>query len=218
MRRACTGRSDACAPGRHRCRTYPRVQHGVPPRRAASIGGFNPVFVRAGDDVDVCWRLARDCALASRLRRSSGITIGGRSKGFGASRPAMGKPRPTPCAPSGEVFSGRTMWRGRIYSPFPGDARRPWASRQHRCLGHGGISVGTGPHSPWQHLPHSVTWMVLSTILIVLGAFELAQPFEGEWLLGAVQPAGSRRLHGASRSHSVQISRGCRAFRDCRPR
>ena len=35
-----------------------------------AIGGFNPVFLRAGDDVDVCWRLqARGSALASRLRR-----------------------------------------------------------------------------------------------------------------------------------------------------
>ena len=41
-----------------------------------AIGGFNPVYLRAGDDVDVCWRLqAKGLRSASRRRRWSGITI-----------------------------------------------------------------------------------------------------------------------------------------------
>jgi GT2 family glycosyltransferase/DNA-binding beta-propeller fold protein YncE len=153
-----------------------------------SIGGFNPVFVRAGDDVDVCWRLqARGLRLgfapAALVWHHHRKTIEGfwrQQVGYGEAEAWLHVHHPEKCS------GGRTMWRGRIYSPFP------------ETLGVRGRRVNTGvwgtaafpsvywtTPSPWQHLPHSVTWMVLSTILIVLGAFELAQPFEGEWLLAA---------------------------------
>ena len=42
-----------------------------------AIGGFNPIYLRAGDDVDVCWRLqSRGWKIgSSRLRRSQGFRI-----------------------------------------------------------------------------------------------------------------------------------------------
>ena len=45
-----------------------------------AIGGFNPVYLRAGDDVDVCWRLQAK-GLPHRLRarrRWSGTTTAAR--------------------------------------------------------------------------------------------------------------------------------------------
>jgi GT2 family glycosyltransferase len=153
-----------------------------------SIGGFNPVFVRAGDDVDVCWRLqARGLRLgfapAALVWHHHRKTIEGfwrQQVGYGEAEAWLHVHHP-------EKFSGgRTMWRGRIYRPFP----ETLGVRERRVnTGVWGTaafpSVYWTTPSPWQHLPQSVTWMVLSTILIVLGAFELAQPFEGEWLLAA---------------------------------
>ena len=152
-----------------------------------SVGGFNPVFVRAGDDVDVCWRLqARGLRLgfapAALVWHHHRTTMEGfwrQQVGYGEAEAWLHVHHPEKCS------GGRTLWRGRIYSPLP------------ETLGVRGRRVNTGvwgtaafpsvywtAPSPWQHLPHSITWMVLSTILIVLGAFELAQPVEGEWLLG----------------------------------
>ena len=42
---------------RHRGRAHPGLQHGVPANALEAIGGFDEQFRRAGDDVDVCWRL-----------------------------------------------------------------------------------------------------------------------------------------------------------------
>ena len=49
--------SDAGAARRPHRRARPRMQHGVPARCPPEIGGFNAIFLRAGDDVDACWRL-----------------------------------------------------------------------------------------------------------------------------------------------------------------
>ena len=81
---------------------------------------------------------------------------------------------------------GRILWRGRIYSPFP-----ETLGLRRRRVNTGVWGTAAFPSvywpepSPWQHVAHSAAWIVLSTILIVMGAFELAQPFEGEWLLAA---------------------------------
>ena len=153
-----------------------------------SIGGFNPVFLRAGDDVDVCWRLqARGhrlgfapAALVWHRHRTTMEGFWRQQVGYGEAEAWLHVHHPEKCS------GGRILWRGRIYSPFP------------ETLGLRGRRVNTGvwgtaafpsvywaEPSPWQHVPHSAAWIVLSTILIVIGAFELAQPFEGEWLLAA---------------------------------
>ena len=60
-----------------------------------AIGGFNPVFRRAGDDVDVCWRIqAQGWKSASRRRRSCGIGIAPRHAPTGGSRLATAKVKP----------------------------------------------------------------------------------------------------------------------------
>ena len=58
MRRERARRPDPrAALGRDR-RAHPRLQHGLPEVRACeAIGGFDPQFRIAGDDVDICWRL-----------------------------------------------------------------------------------------------------------------------------------------------------------------
>jgi O-antigen biosynthesis protein len=153
-----------------------------------SIGGFNPVFLRAGDDVDVCWRLqARGFRIgfapAALVWHHHRTTIEGfwrQQVGYGEAEAWLHVHHPEKCS------GGRILWRGRIYSPLPDTL----GLRRRRV--NTGV-WGTAPFpsvywteaSPWQHLAHSATWIVLSSILVVMGAFGLAQPSQGIWLLAA---------------------------------
>ncbi len=59
-----------------------------------AIGGFDPRFVAAGDDVDVCWAFRNAGGRsASRPRRWSGIAGGDRCSATGASSAATGEQR-----------------------------------------------------------------------------------------------------------------------------
>ena len=153
-----------------------------------SIGGFNPVFVRAGDDVDVCWRLqARGhrlgfapAALVWHHHRTTMEGFWRQQVGYGEAEAWLHVHHPEKCS------GGRLVWRGRIYSPLP----ETLALRQRRVnTGVWGTaafpSVYWAEASPWQHLPHSAAWIVLSSFLVVMGAFGLAQPSQGVWLLAA---------------------------------
>jgi len=96
----------------------------------AEIGGFDPIFHRAGDDVDVCWRLEEagykigfsPAGFVWHYRRS---TIGAYLKqqgGYGGAEALLVQKHP-------EYFNffGGSLWRGRIYtaSKFGVLIRRP---------------------------------------------------------------------------------------------
>jgi hypothetical protein len=84
-----------------------------------AIGGFDPIFTKAGDDVDVCWRLEQagfkigfsPAALVWHYRRS---TIGAylrQQTGYGEAEALLVRKHP-------EYFNsfGGSLWRGRIYT------------------------------------------------------------------------------------------------------
>ena len=138
-----------------------------------AIGGFNPIYLRAGDDVDVCWRLqARgwkigfaSAALVWHHHRSSidGATGGSRSATARAKRWLM--------AHHPEKFlDGRMLWRGRIYSPLP-FVRSLWGTRINAGVwGTAAFpSVYRTDVHPFAFLPHSIRWQVLSFVLTVAG-------------------------------------------------
>jgi GT2 family glycosyltransferase len=88
-------------------------------RALAQVGGFDPIFHRAGDDVDLCWRLQQaglkigfnPGAFVWHYRRS---TIGAylrQQRGYGEAEALLVRKHP-------ECFSsfGGSLWRGRIYS------------------------------------------------------------------------------------------------------
>jgi glycosyltransferase involved in cell wall biosynthesis len=96
----------------------------------AEIGGFDPIFQRAGDDVDVCWRLQQagyrlgfsPSAFVWHFRRS---TVGDYLKqqhGYGEAEALLVRKHP-------DYFNsfGGGIWRGRIYthSKFGVLLRRP---------------------------------------------------------------------------------------------
>lgn len=84
-----------------------------------AIGGFDPIFWKAGDDVDLCWRLQQAGykigfsapAFVWHYRRS---TIGAylkQQRGYGEAEALLVRKHP-------EYFNafGNSMWRGRIYA------------------------------------------------------------------------------------------------------
>jgi GT2 family glycosyltransferase len=83
------------------------------------IGGFDPIFKKAGDDVDVCWRLEQagfkigfsPAALVWHYRRSTIPAYLGQQSGYGEAEALLVRKHP-------EYFNsfGGSLWRGRIYT------------------------------------------------------------------------------------------------------
>lgn len=84
------------------------------------IGGFDPIFRLAGDDVDVCWRLQRagyriglsPAAFVWHYRRSTVRAYLKQQHGYGEAEALLVRKHP-------EYFNsvGNSIWRGRIYTP-----------------------------------------------------------------------------------------------------
>jgi GT2 family glycosyltransferase len=138
-----------------------------------AIGGWNPTFLRAGDDVDVCWRLqARGwnigfapAALVWHHHRSSLRTYLRQQIGYGEGETWLMREHP-------EKFAwGRIAWRGHIYSPLPFirslSAMRinagPFGSAAFPSI------YRTDAH-PFAYMPHSGRWQMAWLTLFALAA------------------------------------------------
>lgn len=83
------------------------------------VGGFDPIFVKAGDDVDICWRLQQagckigfsPSALVWHYRRSTVGEYLKQQRGYGEAEALLVRKHP-------EYFNslGGSIWRGRIYA------------------------------------------------------------------------------------------------------
>lgn len=94
------------------------------------IGGFDPKFARAGDDVDICWRLQQagfkiafsPAAFVWHYRRSTVRAYLRQQHGYGEAEALLTRKHP-------ENFNslGGGLWRGRIYGSwkFGVDVRAP---------------------------------------------------------------------------------------------
>ena len=84
-----------------------------------AIGGFDPMFRKAGDDVDVCWRLLENgfrigfspAGFVWHYRRSNVAAYLKQQRGYGEAEALLARKHP-------EYFNavGVSVWRGRIYS------------------------------------------------------------------------------------------------------
>ena len=84
------------------------------------IGGFDPIFTKAGDDVDICWRLQQagqkigfsPAAFVWHFRRSTVGAYLKQQQGYGEAEALLVRKHP-------ENFNsfGGGIWRGRIYAP-----------------------------------------------------------------------------------------------------
>jgi GT2 family glycosyltransferase len=85
----------------------------------AEVGGFDPIFHRAGDDVDICWRLQQagykigfsPAAFVWHFRRSTLRAYLKQQHGYGEAEAMLVRKHP-------EYFNsvGGNIWRGRIYT------------------------------------------------------------------------------------------------------
>ena len=83
------------------------------------VGGFDPIFQRAGDDVDICWRLQQagykigfsPAAFVWHYRRSTVAAYLKQQRGYGEAEALLVRKHP-------EYFNafGGSIWRGRIYT------------------------------------------------------------------------------------------------------
>ncbi|MGH9409723.1 MAG: glycosyltransferase, partial [Vicinamibacterales bacterium] len=137
-----------------------------------AIGGFNPIYLRAGDDVDVCWRLqARGwkiafsaSALVWHHHRASVNAYWRQQVGYGEGEAWLAVNHPD------KFVGGDMLWRGRIYSPLP-FIRALYRDRLN--TGAWGTSAFPSVYSfgasGLSFLPTAASWIVLSFALIATG-------------------------------------------------
>jgi len=145
-----------------------------------AIGGFNPVFLRAGDDVDVCWRLQAQgwkigfapAALVWHHHRATVKAYWRQQIGYGEGELWLAPHHP-------DKFEGRhVLWRGRIYSPLPfvRSLTRPrvnagvWGTAAFPSV------YMTGAPAR-EYLPHSAQWQVAWIVLLAAGFAGLGSPW-----------------------------------------
>ena len=120
-----------------------------------AIGGFNPIYLRAGDDVDVCWRLqARGwkigfapSALVWHHHRASVKAYWRQQVGYGEGETLADG------APPGEVPRRPHAVARPHLQPAAVRALALGHAHQRRRLGHGGVSVGLPHRRPPVRVP-----------------------------------------------------------------
>ena len=137
-----------------------------------AIGGFNPIYLRAGDDVDVCWRLqARgwkigfaSAALVWHHHRASAKAYWRQQVGYGEGETWLMAHHPE------KFLDGHMLWHGRIYSPLP-FVRSLWGTKINAGVwGTAAFpSVYRTDIHPFAFLPHSMRWQVVSFVLALAG-------------------------------------------------
>jgi glycosyltransferase involved in cell wall biosynthesis len=139
------------------------------------IGGFDPVYRKAGDDVDVCWRLQQrgyklgfsPAGFVWHYRRSTANAYLNQQLGYGEAEALLVRKHP-------EYFNtlGGSLWQGRIYTPAKIGlvTRRPMI--YHGVFGSGFFqSIYRQSPSIVLMLMTSLEYHVLVTLpLLVLGA------------------------------------------------
>ena len=145
-----------------------------------ALGGFNPIFGCAADDVDVCWRFQAvgaeigfaPAALVWHHHRSSVRAYWRQQFNYGKSEAWLTRRHPE------KFVDGRARWSGRIYSPLPwvlpvGERRinaGVWGMAPFPSVYHAG---GAG----LAFLPHQARWQVLAALLVTVGCAGAAAGF-----------------------------------------
>ena len=147
-------------------------------RRLLEVGGFDPQFRTAGDDVDLCWRLAEKAqkigfhpaAVVWHHRRNSLKAFWMQQTGYGRAEALLERKWPQKYNPLGHI-----SWDGRIYSHGMLSAISRISSR----IYHG--SWGLAPFQrvynshpgTWTAIIQTPEWFVLSALLLVLSTLGL---------------------------------------------
>jgi GT2 family glycosyltransferase/DNA-binding beta-propeller fold protein YncE len=147
-----------------------------------AIGGFNPVYLRAGDDVDVCWRLQAKnqrigfapSAWVWHHHRPSVRAYWRQQVGYGEGETWLDAHHPE------KFVRGNMLWRGRIYSALP--FVRSLSGRRVNTGVWGTAafpSVYRTDVYGFQFMPHLPAWWFASSALLLVGAGAIFSPFVG---------------------------------------
>ena len=157
-----------------------------------AIGGFNPIYLRAGDDVDVCWRLQgrgwtigfASAALVWHRHRASITAYWRQQVGYGEGETWLMAHHPE------KFLDGRMLWRGRIYSPLP-FVRSLWGTRINAGVwGTAAFpSVYRTDVHPFAFLPHSIRFQLISFVLTAAG-LAVASTRVHEWAAAMLLASG----------------------------
>ena len=150
-----------------------------------SIDGFNPVYLRAGDDVDICWRLQAQhheigfapAALVWHHHRASIKAYWRQQVGYGEGEAWLDAHHPE------KFLAGQATWGGRIYGSLPflhvtADQRvntGVWGTASFPSV------YATHTHH-WRYLPHQPAWLVASLALLFVGVFGPLAGMDAAWL------------------------------------
>jgi hypothetical protein len=158
-----------------------------------AIDGFNPVYLRAGDDVDICWRLqARGfrigfapSALVWHHRRPSVKAYWRQQVGYGEGEAWLDAHHPE------KFLGGHMLWQGRIYSPLP-FLRSAFGKRVNTGVwGTAAFPSVYSTRTPqWQFLPHSPLWVLISALLLLAGVAGRMIDVDTWWLPAGVGALG----------------------------
>jgi len=140
------------------------------------IGGFDPIYTAAGDDVDVCWRLLeRQCrlgfspsALVWHHRRPSVRAFWRQQVGYGIAESLLERKHPNKFNRWGHAF-----WRGAIYSPYPQFKLNRQSAIYHGLWGSAPFQsiYETGGGGPLNYLPRAMEMHLMLGVLAAVTPF-----------------------------------------------
>ncbi len=138
------------------------------------IGGFDPIFTKAADDVDICWRLLEKgyrigfspSAIVWHHRRPSLKAYWRQQVGYGESEVILERKHPNKFNPW-----GHTCWAGRIYAPYPFFRLFGTPMIYHGLWGSAGFQSMYDPGGAGYlaFLPRAMEWHLALIALTVLG-------------------------------------------------
>ncbi len=158
----------------------------------AEVGGFDPVYTAAGDDVDLCWKVLdrgweigfHPAALVWHHRRGSTRAYLRQQRGYGRAEALVAQRHPDRFTPLGTA-----RWRGRIYDPFaPALARQRVYRGLYGSAAYQSVYGGGGHTLDIAHqvgAPAAVV-AVATAPLALLAASWAAVPLVGLMLLGTL--------------------------------
>jgi glycosyltransferase involved in cell wall biosynthesis len=136
------------------------------------IGGFDPEYRKAGDDVDVCWRIMQlgyrigfsPSAIVWHYRRFTVATYFSQQRGYGEAEALLRYKHMQYFGPTGSA-----IWRGQVYTHTRLDPIFSAPIVYHGIFGTGLFqSIYHRPASGWSALLGSLEWLGLSLFIFLL--------------------------------------------------
>ncbi|MGC2443791.1 glycosyltransferase [Candidatus Binatus sp.] len=171
------------------------------------VGGFDPMFTNAGDDVDLSWRLEASTetlayapgAVVIHERRATLAAYLRQQRGYGTGEGLLYRKYPLRTADGNGMYAGPS-WIGSLF----GGARVYYGE-----FGRGLFQTVYSAGNSYAELPLTIQWIGLSLIFLILGAANrlLGVLGAGGVALSMLAAAGSAASAPIPREHSGPLAR-----------